>query len=166
MDGDDKNLKTVTCSEILNPSARMSVFQDFMKRTLNLLNGVWSRLNYIRELKTPDGSYEHWGLSKIYGERAAHDAIADIHSELYLQLLRTPLQELHEQLSLAAEDANCSRRELIDQLLQQRKRIMPADLRGGEPEHFRSVLVINRLLSLHSKLKPKTEPPAHTDSEA
>ena len=157
VDLDDINRKSVTCSEILNPTARMSVFQDFMTRTVTLLNGVWSRLNYIRELKKPDGTYEHWGLSKIYGERTANDAIADIHSELYLQLLRTPLSELHEQLDLGAQDADCLPRELIDHLVQQRTSLVPRDRRGGEPAHFKSVLVINRLLNRHSKLKPKSD---------
>jgi hypothetical protein len=34
--------------------------------------------------------------------------IADVHSELYLQILRTPLPELFEQLEMSAEDADCS----------------------------------------------------------
>jgi hypothetical protein len=79
-----------------------------MKRTLNGLHGVWSKLNYRRELRDSDGRYKHWGLARTYSEEATNEMIADVHSELYLQILRTPLPELFEQLEMSAEDADCS----------------------------------------------------------
>jgi|SRR5262249_55063646 len=145
--------KSVTRSENLNLNRRLSPFEDFMKRTMSILQGVWSKLNYMRELRSPEGKYEHWGLAATHGEQAANKMLADVHSELYLQVLRTPVRELFEQLELSAEDAECSPTQLAEQLHKNRKRITPEDLRGGAPEHLRSVLLIHELLSKYGKQK-------------
>lgn len=126
---------------------------------MSVLQGVWSKLNYLRELRDSDGRYRHWGLATIHGEEATDKMIADVHSDLYLQVLRTPLPELFEQLELSAEDAVCSARQLAEQLYKQRQCITPTELRGGAPEHLRSVLLINALLSKYSAGKTgKREP--------
>ena len=151
MDENYDKPKTVPCSGNLKFEPRVSAFEDFMKRTAHVLQGIWSKLNYIRELRDADGKYKHWGLTQIHGEDATQKAIADIHSELYLQLLSTPLPELFEQLGLSAEDADCSARELAEQLYRERERITPDELRGGAPEHLKSVLLITELLSKYSK---------------
>ena len=145
--------KSVGCSEILNFNPRLTAFEDFMLRTMDVLQGVWSKLNYIRELRAPDGSYEHWGLARIHGEETTHAMIADVHSELYLQLLRTPLPELLEQLHLSADDADCSAAQLARQLRESTGKITPQDLRGGAPEHLKAVLLIADLLSKHSQAR-------------
>ena len=151
MDENYDKPKTVRCSGNLNFEPRVSAFEDFMHRTMNVLQGVWSKLNYIRELRDGEGKYKHWGLAQVHGEDATQKAIADTHSALYLQLLSTPLPELFEQLALSADDADCSSRELAEQLYQERRRITPDDLRGGAPEHLKSVLLITDLLSKYSK---------------
>jgi hypothetical protein len=155
--------KSVTRSENLNWNRRWSPFEDFMKRTMSILQGVWSKLNYIRELRSADGKYEHWGLAATHGEEGTNRMIADVHSELYLQVLRTPLPELFEQLELSAEDAGCSPQELAEQLYKQRQRITPADLRGGAPEHLRAVLLIHDLLSKSSQGQGSGSPPTKAD---
>ena len=149
--GDDyQKGKTVGCSEIPNFNPRLSALEDFMLRTMNVLQGVWSRLNYIRELRKPDGTYQHWGLVQIHGAKATHAMIAQVHSQLYLQLLRTPLPDLLEQLQVSAEDADCSATQMAHQLRRSAGQITPQDLRGGAPEHLKAVLVIADLLSRHS----------------
>jgi len=147
MAANPEDRKSVTCSGNLNLSRPLSAFEDFVKRTLSVLNGVWSKLNYIRELRDADGRYRHWGLARTYGEEATDKVIADVHSELYSQILQTPLPELFEQLEMSAEDADCSAHQLAQQLLNQKERITPSDMRGGAPEHMRSVLLIHSLLS-------------------
>ena len=142
-----ENPKSVPCSEILNSGSRLSAREDFLSRTISVLRGVWSKLNYIRELRRPDGTYEHWGLDKTHGELETNKAIAHVHSDLYLQLLRTPLQELLAQLELSAKDSDCSPRQLAWQLYQYQRKITPKELRGGPPEHLRSVLITTDLLT-------------------
>ena len=143
--------KSVTRSENLNFNRRLSAFEDFMKQTISVLQGVWSKLNYIRELRSSEGRYLHWGLAQTHGEDATEKMLADVHSELYLQLLRTPLTELLEQLEMSAEDAGCSGGQLAEQLYRERRRLTPSDMRGGSPEHLRSVLLITDLLSKHRR---------------
>jgi hypothetical protein len=150
MGGNYEKDKSVTRSENLNFNRRLSPFEDFMKRTMSVLQGVWSKLNYIRELRSSDGRYSHWGLAQTHGEDATNTMLADVHSELYLQALRTPLSELFEQLELSAEDADCSSAQLVEQLYKERPRLTPCDLRGGSPEHLRSVLLSTDLLSKYS----------------
>lgn len=150
MDGNYEKRKSVTCSENLNFNRRLSPFEDFMKRTMSVLQGIWSKLNYIRELRSSDGRYSHWGLARTHGEDATNTMLADVHSELYLQVLRTPLSELFEQLELSAEDAECSGAQLAAQLYRERRSLTPCDLRGGSPEHLRSVLLITELLNKYS----------------
>ena len=145
--------KSVTRSENLNFNRRLSPFEDFMKRTMSVLQGVWSKLNYIRELRSSDGRYSHWGLVRSHGEDATNTMLADVHSELYLQVLRTPLSELFEQLELSAEDTDCSSARLAEQLYKEGPRLTPCDLRGGSPEHLRSVLLITDLLSKYSSAR-------------
>jgi hypothetical protein len=151
MDGNYEKPKVVPCSEILNSGPRLSAFEDFMQRTMSVLQGVWSKLNYIRELRESGSTYEHWGLAQLHGKRAAGEVIGDIHSELYLQLLRTPLPDLLEQLKMSAEDCDCSPSQLAEKLDQQREKITPKDLRGGAPEHLESVLITTRFLAKNSK---------------
>jgi hypothetical protein len=151
MDRNYNKTKTVTCSGNLKKKPRLSAFEDFARRTLNVLHGVWSKLNYIRELRGDEGRYNHWGLTRIHGEAEVHKAVADVHSELYLQLLRTPLPELLEQLRLSAEDSHCSVRELIGHLNKEGHRLIPDDVRGGSPQHLQSVLQVTDLLVRYSK---------------
>jgi hypothetical protein len=142
--------KIVRRSENLNFKRRLSPFEDFMD-SLHSLNGIWSRLNYVRELRDEYGRYRHWGLSRIHGEEPTEKVISEVHSELYLQLLRCPLQELFEQLPLAADDAECSTQQIAEQMCKERSRITPKDLRGGAPMHLKAVLVISDLLARHCK---------------
>lgn len=153
MSGNPEDRKSVTRSGNLNNKSRLSAFEDFVQRSLSDLHGVWSKLNYIRELRESDGRYKHWGLARTYGEEVTNDMIGDVHSELYLQLLQTPLPELFEQLEMSAEDADCTASQLAEQLLNQKQRITPTDIRGGAPEHMRSVLLIHHLLSKESARK-------------
>lgn len=151
MTGDYEKQENVTRSGNRNLQQQLQSLQDFMNRTMNVLQGMWSKLNYIRELRTEEGQYSHWGLARTYGKEATEKMIAGVHSQLYLQTLRTPLRELFSQLEISAIQAGCSRAQLARQLHNARRRLIPKDLQGGAPEHMRSVLVIAELMSKYSK---------------
>lgn len=142
-----EKLKTVSRSEIVNSTARLSPLQDFMQRTMSSIQGVWAKLNYIRELRRDDGGYEHWGFSQIHGEAACQQTIADVHSELALELLRTPIPELSEEVKTCAENIGTSDMQLAEGLYRDERRLTPRDLRGGSRKHIHSVLLAARLLS-------------------
>ena len=74
----------------------ISALEDLKLRTLARLPGAVGRFLYVAGLHSGDG-YEHWGLQRSYGEAAACQALASAHSEVLVELLRTPLRELsHE----------------------------------------------------------------------
>ena len=147
MDNVYENLKSVPRSEILNSGARLSAREDFMERTLAVLRGVWGKLNYLRQLRGAKGTYEHWGLVQVHGEHAASQAMADVHSELYLEVLRTPLPDLLQQLELSAEDLNCLASDIAEALENDQQKMLPANLVGGPPRHLEAVLTSISLLT-------------------
>jgi hypothetical protein len=98
-------------------------------------------------IKTADGTYEHWGLARIHGSVAAEETIGAVHSELALQLLQTPIQELMEQLQISAGYGGMSVKQLADTLYETEKVNRPRDMKGGSFKHFHSVLLAAQLLS-------------------
>ena len=136
-----------------------SAFEDVVGTTLPALPGALAQIAYLADLRrsAQNRSYSHWGLSHVYGERAAEAALADAHRLVLLRILRTPIGQL-------LEDArNCSRAEAVSaldylaELLSHRKELLPEDLGGGSERHFNSVL---EALSALLKHRPDATPPA------
>ncbi len=121
-----------------------SAYDDFCARTLSALAGAWQRLQYLAELRAPDGHYQHWGMARTFGDAAAQRTLAQVHSELFLEILRMPLRRLADQYS-AAEIAACSS-------------YLPENLQGGSPEHFSSI--VSALAALAAARRPSPTPGA------
>jgi hypothetical protein len=129
---------TVPTSEIVTRTGRLSPFEDFRQRTLAAMNGLWDRFFYVADLRSSNGQYEHWGHGRVHGEASSRAALGMAHSELYLQLLRTPLQEL----------MNDWQQENVDRLPRKYSKLMvPEALQGGSPRHFSSIVLAVRLLN-------------------
>lgn len=120
--------------------ALFSAAEDFSGRTLAALPGLLAKLRYVSGLRRDDGKYGHWGLARTYGEHAATQAIAGVHRELTLQVLRTPLCELVEDAMRCAENADTGLSEYIAQLNDESGRLLPESLAGGSVRHFSTVL--------------------------
>ena len=139
MNGSNEAEKIVRSAEIVTGGARLSPYEDFKLRTLPALEGLWSRLFYMAELRSPNGKYEHWGHTRIHGEQPSQESLARIHSELYVELLRTPLRELLPQNSIALA-------QIEKQISAARDKLIPADGKGGCVRHFNSIVLAVRLL--------------------
>lgn len=72
--------------------------------------------------------------------------MADVHSDLWLLLVRTPIQELIEQLQMSADDAGISMKQFVKNVHAGEKLLCPRDLKGGSRKHFHFVLLAARLL--------------------
>lgn len=120
-----------------------SAYNDFCARTLAALVGAWERLRYVAELRAPDGRYRHWGLSRSFGDAAAQRALAQAHTELFLEVLRMPLRRLAGEASLP---------ETFDLAA-----YLPGNLEGGTPEHFNSIVSALQALAEARRQSP---PPA------
>jgi hypothetical protein len=117
-----------------------SAAEDFALKTLSAVPGKLARLRYVSELRGPDGQYRHWGLLRVYGERAMQQAIEETHRELALEVLRTPLGELVADAMECAEREQADVRKYATRLLADAEKIVPQNLGGGSARHFSTVL--------------------------
>ena len=131
--------KSLTTSEIVSKTVRLSPFENFKRRTLGAISGLWQRLLYLVELRSADGKYDHWGHNQVYGEVNSQAALARAHSEVYLEVLRTPLRSL-------TNEAECGDDRACQQYPEFSKLMVPTDVQGGSPRHLSSVVLAVRLL--------------------
>jgi hypothetical protein len=75
--------------------------ENFKERTLSALPTLLERLAYVCSLQLPDGGYRHWGLSRTYGLKPAQEAIYLSHTELAIELVHSPVQDLYEEYKRA-----------------------------------------------------------------
>jgi hypothetical protein len=127
-----------------------SALEDLLGSTLASISGLLAKIEYLSSLRNGDrtGPYQHWGLTRVYGEHAAQQAMAEAHRMLFLKLLRTSLRELHlgrdiEALSNPAQD-------YLREIRTRRSDLLPADMGGGSTRHFNSVLQALSSLAKHS----------------
>lgn len=115
----------------------LSASDDLRYRTLTALNSVLERFAYVVSLRDSEGQYRHWGLSRIYGQRVANDAAAEIHTQLWLEVLRTPIPKLQREL----QDMDSDKRDVVLTTLKSSGPLSkPANIEGGGARHFSSVL--------------------------
>jgi hypothetical protein len=76
---------------------------DFKKRTLSALPTLLEKLAYICSLQTQDGEYAHWGMSRLFGQQSACEAIESAHSETAIALISIPIQKIYDQFLSAVE---------------------------------------------------------------
>jgi len=77
--------------------------RDFKERSLGALPTLLERLAYICSLQTDAGTYDHWGLRRMFGEQAAHEAILQAHNDMAIEIIRTPIREIYKEYQEAVE---------------------------------------------------------------
>ena len=112
-----------------------SAFEDFKNETLAGIPSKFGRLRFLAEMRK-DGKYQHWGMSKMHGDEAAQNAIAEAHSETFEQSLTIPIP------ALLAEDSAGDAARLSADI----PPAVPCELRGGTVRHFRWILRVAELL--------------------
>jgi hypothetical protein len=135
--------KTLPIPELVKRTARLSAFEDFKARSLSALSGRWGKLLYMAELLGKDFSYEHWGHSRVHGEACSQAALGKIHSEIYIEVLRTSIVDLTGKDELESDQ---DRNALSERIASLASRMIPKELNGGSTRHFNSILLIVRLL--------------------
>ena len=133
----------MTITEIVTKGARLSPFEDFRQRTLSAVSGLWGKLWYVAQLRTEDGTYHHWGHMRAHGEAQSQSSLEKAHSEIWLQILRTPLNDL---LAEACAD-NALMSKVLSANPASRAKLIPKDLEGGSTRHFNSIVLAVRLLA-------------------
>ena len=134
-----------------------SAFEDVIGTTLTAISGVIAKLDYISSLRNSSGkSYAHWGLGRVYGEGAAHQALAEAHRLLFLKVLRTSLRNLREDAEVSS-GGEIPVNQYLDNLRSNLPALLPEDLGGGSGRHLNSVLLA---LSALLKSRPPSTPRA------
>ena len=132
-----------------------SPMDDFMQRTLSHVPGAWAKLQYVANLREQEGEkYEHWGMMRVFGVEPAQHALEHVHRNLVLNLLRTPLSALVDDVKHSAEHEGVPLNIYLQQLSSQGERLLPEKLGGGSVKHFNSVLLA--LLALTAYRPPGT----------
>ena len=128
-----------------------SVKEDLQASTLRAVSGLLGKLRYFATLRQQDGSYQHWGLSRVHGEAAAQKALGEAHRNLVSIILRTPLRKLVEDLDQSSAPNHQSSVELLEGLRRRESALLPKDPSAGYRRHLSSVL---HALSALTKIRP------------
>jgi hypothetical protein len=143
MNRSQRDEKILSFPKLVTKGARLSPSEDFRVRTLSALSGVWSKLLYMAELRSRKGNYDHWGHMRTHGEKRSQVALAEVHTEIYLELLRTPLRHLTQESS-AENQINWGGS--IEQVKNKASQMVPGNPGGGSPRHFNSIVLAVCLL--------------------
>ena len=117
----------------------LPIRDDFVLRTLASVPGIWGQLHYVAELRV-NGKYGHWGLARIYGEEATQLALREVHRELFLQVLRTPLRQLVADVVRSAAGKQLDLSEFLESLVDKATLLVPPETGGGSVVHFHSTV--------------------------
>jgi len=132
--------------------------EDFLKTTMAAMPGYWYKLVYLAGLRSKSDKYGHWGMARRYGLTASHSAISAAHSDLFLEVLRTPINKLVEDVSSPAESENQG--QFLDELWESRGRMVPTDLGGGSAKHFEvTLLTVQKVIESKKRVKDPPESP-------
>ena len=113
-----------------------SALEDFEANTLGAVPGLLGRLSYVGRLHDGNGTYEHWGLVKVYGDDAAQCAIRASHRVLLSEVLKKPLAMLLNDVLASCSNEHLTEREFLASLAQP----PPKPLSRAALAHLRSVL--------------------------
>ena len=78
-------------------------YEDFKIRTLARIPGRLGKALFMRQCRRAEG-YSHWGMLNAYGEVQGARILRQIDRELHLEVLRTPMDELLNEMHIDAEN--------------------------------------------------------------
>jgi hypothetical protein len=113
-----------------------SALEDFEANTLGAVRGLLGRLSYVGRLHDGDGTYDHWGLAKVYGDDAAQRAIRASHRVLLSEVLKKPLAALLSDVVTSCSNEHLTEGEFLVSLTNS----SPKPLSPAALAHLRSVL--------------------------
>ena len=85
-----------------------SALEDLQETTLRAFTGCLNRLEYLSGLRDKEGSYFHWGFSRVYGDLAAQKALARAHRSQLSKVLAMPIRKLVQDAEQSSEVAGIS----------------------------------------------------------
>jgi hypothetical protein len=120
--------------------ALKTVREDLRNRTLSAVAGLLGKLAYLSNLRRQDGSYSHWGLSRVHGEEPAQRALGEAHKSALSAVLRTPLNQLQDEIEETSRQKQVPEQKVLDELQEREALLLPAKPGAGSRRHLSSVL--------------------------
>jgi hypothetical protein len=118
-----------------------SALQDLRETTLAAVSGLLAKLAYLGSLRRREGGYLHWGMSRVHGEESSERALKVAHSEVLSKVLRTPIEELVEDLRESNRDNQQSAGAYVEGMREQLSELLPSPEDAASARHLNSVLV-------------------------
>ncbi|HLK34575.1 MAG TPA: hypothetical protein VKT29_15885 [Terriglobales bacterium] len=134
-----------------------SPFDDFVLNSLAAVDGLLSKLDYVAGLRQENGAYTHWGLARVHGENAAHEAALEAHRLLLSRILSTPLAHLLQDAAQCPSACELGLRDYLEYLSQRLPVLSPEGTGRGPSLHLNSVLLA---LSALARSQSRTSPQA------
>lgn len=117
-----------------------SALEDLRDTTLRKVSGLLARLDYLARLRGADGKYSHWGLSRVHGEAAAQEALAEAHRSTTTEILRTPLRRMVLDAERSSEAQDVDLDQYMKELQERGEKLLPPQPGAGSARHLKSVL--------------------------
>ncbi len=129
---------------------------DLWRRTLSQIPSTFGRLIYLSSLRSPSGSYEHFGFAQAYGMAAAQAAIFESHEEAFANWLGFNLEQQKADLDLYLAGLMPEREAVIDTWLRLSpyRNLVPSSARESERRLFLSEFnMLLELLRLENRIE-------------
>jgi hypothetical protein len=126
---------------ILDLVSMKTASQRLRENALNQLSTL-AQLEYLANSREPDGKYFHWGLARMYGGEALQQSMSEVHSSVFIDVLRKPIPELADEIGSSAQEAAAPSDGLIRTLSEKFKAASPENQEGGCEAHLKMVLYV------------------------
>lgn len=91
-----------------------SAAADLWRQTLSQIPSQFGKLAYLAGLRDPNsGDYQHHGLSAVFGEPSANDALRSSHEEAFAHWLDFGLEQQREDLDLYFSSLDAQRTQVL-----------------------------------------------------
>lgn len=110
--------------------------EDLWRRTLAQIPSTYGRIVYLASLRNVNtGRYEHHGLTLLFGEEAADEALRDSHGRVFREWLEMSLEQQAADLALYFTSLPASRKTLTENWLRLRPYLTVPPVWANPAEH-------------------------------
>lgn len=129
-------------SEFVTKMALKSALQDVKETTLAAVSGLLGKLAYLASLRRGQNTYQHWGMSTVYGPESSERALKAAHAEVLNGVLRAPLATLEEDLRESSRKSGSAAQAYVQEMRDRFNDLLPGERKDSPAaSHLNSVLL-------------------------
>jgi hypothetical protein len=122
------------------------------ENALNQLSTL-AQLEYMASSRESDGKYCHWGLARMYGDETLQQSMGEVHSSVFVDVLRKPIPELADEVARTARENAAAPDVFVRALSERFKAASPENQEGGCEEHLKMILYVLSCLAQERDLQ-------------